>query len=1066
MEERGKPSLFLGQAIKGAAPMFFPEEMARFAAQPPEKRRAESASGSFDLIAPMISRQAFVGAAKGKAALMESLGDFYDAFGPKAMDKLLELNYKPLKEIRKGKLFDTTTGQYIPSKKVINIGEELSDKWKMENLGHEVGHHFEDSMNTQDVLKAKGRADEKGYKVDWDVITKNWKPWKYDTDELAKEASETWARFAASLSPKEFAWVIQDTLKKLETRVPKGTVNPFTIKLNEVNVRGEMRRSVAFQDKATGELLTDPTTFSHADLMTKKGIDPAKAQSGWSIEGKFFPDTEEGRTAAVSTILGKGEATPKVGGKLSEERGSVGNMLKSFGEFWDPLLNLPQRKQTSIAQGPIRPGRPGWLTQPGYENLRSKKDGDLTRVDRIVGKMYDRLSRFPKDVQVDIFKALRGQISFNALTPEAKIAATNIQTINNITGKMAVKRGIMDQATLDLHKDEYVPYMYLRNILSEDKAIKVGPGGKLDLGQFKQRKDLTYAEQKALGLIEEISVAQSVGMSRALSDIAKFDFFDKIAPNSNWVWGNSVVRAGNRRFSIGELQEEINLYNKVNKATPNIPEIQQQLQQMKTVLQAATQTAGKVPSDFVQMPTNKKYGPLSGVYIRKEIAQDILPIFSSFSPNTTGAKYLNFALKMEERGMVAFKVGKTAYNIPTWARNGVSGLIQLNMSGMNLYEIGKFMGKSINGFARKDLQWGIAERNGLFRTNFSEGELQDVLSTVKDFDMGGFGGVLKGFAKLSKYYGRIDDISKFAKFLEQRSKGFDIPTAIREAQKWGMDYSLTDPSVKYLRRHVLPFGTYTYKIAPLLAESLVKRPWVIGKYAALIPLSYEGFKMANDIDGKTWDRLMKNLPSYLKKSTMLGSSYAVLPTKNAEGQWQWVNLEYFFPWQAFKQSADHIIQKRFGELPQDIGLSNPFIALMYATASTKGDKSPIDLFTQREIYNKLDPPQTKALKFVEWSYGLWAPAMLTRQGALGWSLSVGDKTKTGHKITPMDAATRWFGINVNAVSPTQRLIEMKGKQNELRKSLIKIQLDPTVSKESKKSAQEQYNKQLKELYQE
>ena len=47
--------------------------------------------------------------------------------------------------------------------------------------------------------------------------------------------------------------------------------------------------------------------------------------------------------------------------------------------------------------------------------------------------------------------------------------------------------------------------------------------------------------------------------------------------------------------------------------------------------------------------------------------------------------------------------------------------------------------------------------------------------------------------------------------LNQIETGNAHETAVHEALEMGMDYSLAPPVIKYLRRHLLPFATYSYK---------------------------------------------------------------------------------------------------------------------------------------------------------------------------------------------------------------------------------------------------------------
>jgi len=69
---------------------------------------------------------------------------------------------------------------------------------------------------------------------------------------------------------------------------------------------------------------------------------------------------------------------------------------------------------------------------------------------------------------------------------------------------------------------------------------------------------------------------------------------------------------------------------------------------------------------------------------------------------------------------------------------------------------------------------------------------------------------LSAIKNVAKYYGKIDDVSKFAIYKQMRTDGADHAEALLEAMKWGMDYSLTSRSVKGFRQTVTSFLSYQY----------------------------------------------------------------------------------------------------------------------------------------------------------------------------------------------------------------------------------------------------------------
>jgi len=853
-------------------------------------------------------------------------------------------------------------------------------------------------------------------------------------------------------------------------------------------------KALAMRDTATGKVYpSQPGDRIHANIaerLQKEGIPFERQEAGFIGPGGEF--IGEGRTAHMGggepklVITGKPEEAPPeavVSGTLprpSKEAGflavpSLKGMARSIKEFFDPVASLPEKEK--------------------FLSLRYKTLGNLDRVEGIVKRIFDKTEKLSPDVKRDIFRFLDGQIPVTDLPPPVRVMARNLQTMNNLIGKMLVNRGLLSEETWLAHKDQYVRYLYLKHILG-DKPIPVTQGGRMDLTYLKARKDLTPEQKRAIGWIEDVSVAEPFGVSKQLSDIVKFDFYERISENPNWVWQPSVVeipevktyppgtappprptgrrpiqaplmeeaagpspQAGlaipetivrRQKMGIGQLVEEVEIQRRVAKQAPNVPEVQERLRMLEDALKKAQEETGKAPEDFVQMPTGKNWGPLSGAFVRKEIAQDIRPLIARIQEPGQMGSLVNTALNVAEGGMTLFKVFKAALNLPTVVRNCVSNFIQLNMSGIPFYEIPGYMAKAGRAMAKNEPIYGQARRNGLFKTNWAEGEIREVIQVVRTMESGSLPDVFGGITKLAKYYGKIDDFFKLTKLIEQTKKGVSIEKGIIEAQKWGMDYSLATPAVKYARRFIMPFASYQYKIAPLIAESLKKRPWVIAKYAAIPYIMQEVAKQTLSLTDEDWKKLKAMLPTFIRKE----NTYAILPWKSPEGNPQWVNLEYFLPWGNFHTLGGGIRRGELKEVVTDIGMGNPFLDVYSALKTVKGDAPPKDPFTGREIYNQLDDPSEKALKMAEWLYSKWAPTMLTRFGALGYTARAieGQKDIYGRAVTPGQAAGRWIGINIVAPSPMQAIREKRARVMELRGSLARILKDPSLGPEKKAAA--------------
>lgn len=220
----------------------------------------------------------------------------------------------------------------------------------------------------------------------------------------------------------------------------------------------------------------------------------------------------------------------------------------------------------------------------------------------------------------------------------------------------------------------------------------------------------------------------------------------------------------------------------------------------------------------------------------------------------------------------------------------------------------------------------------------------------------------------------------------------------------------------------------------------------------------------HDLDDDDWDDLEKQLPAYIKKS----GSMLILPWKSDKDEWQWVNLEYFFPWGNALAIFRDARQMDSGEALRDLGISNPFLSMFYSGLSAREDQPPLHAYFGTPIYNDLDPGWMKAAKYLEYMANTWAPSMLTRQGAIGYTgkAIMGDEDRWGRSVSLPQAAGRWFGLNIVSVSPEQSRAQVSVKIQELHKELSRIEANPSYSEEEKEAYRSRMNERLADLAEE
>jgi hypothetical protein len=512
---------------------------------------------------------------------------------------------------------------------------------------------------------------------------------------------------------------------------------------------------------------------------------------------------------------------------------------------------------------------------------------------------------------------------------------------------------------------------------------------------------------------------------------------------------------------------------------------------------------------YKQMPDKLSFGPLRGAFVLRPIADDLLPIMQGVDPNAD--TLLTHAYEIEQKAIAIFKMGKVALNPPTIIRNMISNMLQQNMRGRPLSYVFKDLLTATNTLLNDKI--GIDDKHnkylkeaikyGLFNTSWSATEIKEVLKefeylvqknniadivgaiskgNIKEAVKGTGAKVFKGMQGLAKYYGRIDDIAKLSIYIQMRETGLEgastlgvikqaagqklegapIDISVREAMKWGMDYSLAPRSIKHARRHVVPFISYQYKIAPLIAESLVKRPLVIGKFAAIPWLLAQHVIRKFDIDDEEWERLLKLLPPYIKES----KTHMVMPWKSPDDQWQWINVEFFFPWGNIFSMMKNTAEGDVSGMVNDMGISHPFVDILVAFKSAMKGKPPRDPFTKKYLYDDFDPPQAKMAKTLYWLYTRWAPQFLTKEGATGYTARIGEKDRWGRTTSKAQAVGRYFGINITAVSPKQVRAIRKARITDLEKSFYKKTKEPewkTLSFEEKQELRRKLRERVKKI---
>lgn len=644
--------------------------------------------------------------------------------------------------------------------------------------------------------------------------------------------------------------------------------------------------------------------------------------------------------------------------------------------------------------------------------------------------IYDVLGKASDKVAAEVFTYWTNAYSPSAAISDPEIRAEAVRIKDRITeiGEKLVKRGMLDSKTYQTNKGRYVPRLYLKHVLDEAGFRGVGAGkGLSDLGYAKNRKDIPENIRRAiLGEIRDPAFLGSVAVGKPLRDMAILDFLETISKNENWVWRPSIVAHKGQQVSVAwvrneidRLREQITYY----KDPAVITEAKNEVAALEQTLQAAQQAAGgKVAGDdYTSIPDTPRYGLLRGLYVRKEIHDDLVGS-AHVQPSDWAENLLGYG-GIGTRVTQAWKASKVSLNPPAQIRNFISNFMLLHLSGVAMHRLPMRLAQALTSIIKKDKYHDLALKYGVTVGTFSAQELYHIRDEfLKDEGKGGPLAFLR-YARIiankaGDAYQFMETIGKVAKMIDEiETYGAHETAAALEANKWLFDYSLVPKSVRWLRNAPLgmPFLTFYYKLAPRLLEVALKYPWRFAPYvgaAYLIPQLIAGMGGPGPDDQ---EKLKKALAEWLRNKQHV----YVLPERDSNGNWTFLDLSYLVPFTMFTDAARQVKNGQISELIKTAGLfSGPFPDLVTAIKSGK------DSFTGRDIANPGDPTSLKIGAWLTYLYNMAMPPIITNHNLIGPDLGDPSHVVGGRLPSALFGTTNKYGDPRNTV--TQALLGAMG----------------------------------------
>lgn len=309
----------------------------------------------------------------------------------------------------------------------------------------------------------------------------------------------------------------------------------------------------------------------------------------------------------------------------------------------------------------------------------------------------------------------------------------------------------------------------------------------------------------------------------------------------------------------------------------------------------------KVPdTDIPNSGGKKRWGALSGKYVREEIWRDLHEINLMSSPNVWRTL------------LTQWKLSKTARSPVVHMNNVMSNFVLMDLLDVR----GQDLVKGVNSYWKKDEHYKEAFEQGAFGTDMMTQEIRDnvlrpileELNRSNTFQQGGRLGVLGQASKFTEaLWSRLknvdqkfidayrveDEIFRMAAYIRRRELGDDPKAAAETAREQFIDYDIRAPWVRVARNTALPFISYTYRTVPLLARAIATRPWKIGKYAML---AYLANALAYSLSGGDEEKERKSLRDKEAGRNWLGGYHMTrMPFNDKHGNPMFLDIRRWVP---------------------------------------------------------------------------------------------------------------------------------------------------------------------------
>jgi hypothetical protein len=260
--------------------------------------------------------------------------------------------------------------------------------------------------------------------------------------------------------------------------------------------------------------------------------------------------------------------------------------------------------------------------------------------------------------------------------------------------------------------------------------------------------------------------------------------------------------------------------------------------------------------------------------------------------------------------------------------------------------------------------------------------------------------------------------------------------AALDAVKWTFNYGEITAPTAYLKKYLMPFGTWYTKILPLMAETAVKHPMRFGKWLMFgQALQAHGLEQVG-MSGEEWDETQKMLPGYLQNGL-----YLMMPWRDDQQRLNLMNMTYIMPGIGdLNEITSALSPSRAG--PGGFQIQNPFIAILGSLQSLKR-------YSGAPLYYEWEDPSTKFAKTFGYAWEQLSPAIFP--GGTDWNMLWKTVSESEDALTPEQATLSMMGFRLTPVD-----LAAHARRKEVVQRIHEAEISSQLKKElaGSKSSQE------------